>query len=176
MPGETYVEQCQGIVERYRGAGEAWPASARHMAAWAIRQRLWSPKPSEVIDKCAQDLARAMREEYITDPQGRSVRSKHAARYYIGDGEQLVLWDDIGTATRAHMEIAFQQRRQQIVGDCKQLKADVDSYNENTSMGAPIQIVFDFTDDLAESEYQFNDPSAHEPPFAQSLSVARGSN
>ncbi len=48
------------------------------------------------------------------------------------------------------MEVAFQQRRQQIVGDCRQLKTDVDSYNENANSEQPIQMVFDFTDDLAE--------------------------
>jgi hypothetical protein len=32
------------------------------------------------------------------------------------------------------------------------LKMDVDSYNENKSPGDPIQMIFDFTDDLAEME------------------------
>jgi hypothetical protein len=92
-----------------------------------------------------------MREEYIVDPQGRTVRAKHAARL-IKDGEQLALWADIRTADRRHMEIAFQQRRQQIVGDCRQLKTDADSYNDNANPGKPIQMVFDFTQDLAELE------------------------
>jgi hypothetical protein len=50
------------------------------------------------------------------------------------------------------METAFQQRRQQIVGDCHQLKVDVDSYNQNFNPGDAIQMVFDFRDDLAEVE------------------------
>jgi hypothetical protein len=50
------------------------------------------------------------------------------------------------------MGIAFQQRRQQIVGDCRQLKSDVDSYNENRNPSSPIQMVFDFTLDLVELE------------------------
>jgi hypothetical protein len=54
-------------------------------------------------------------------------------------------------ATRKHMETAFQQRRQSIVGDCKQLKNDLDSYNENFNTATPIQIIFDFTDDLEEA-------------------------
>jgi hypothetical protein len=92
-----------------------------------------------------------MREEYITDPQGRTVRAKHAARTGR-EGEQGVFWADIRTPPRQHMEIAFQQRRQQIVGDCRQLKIDADSYNENSNPGSPIQLVFDFRDDLAELE------------------------
>jgi hypothetical protein len=88
-----------------------------------------------------------MREEYIVDPQGRTIRAKHAARV-----EQAVLWGDIRTAPRAHMEIAFKQRRQQIVGDCRQLKADVDSFNDNRSPTQPIQMSFDFTRDVLELE------------------------
>lgn len=141
----------QRIVEQYRDAGEEWPATARQIAGWAIREGLWKPQGSTLIARCAEELSRAMREEYILDPQGRMVRAKHAARIKK-DGEQLVLWADIRTANPRHMEIALQQRRQQIVGDCRQLKTDADSYNENANPGAPIQLIFDFTDDLAELE------------------------
>lgn len=69
------------------------------------------------------------------------------------DGEEAYLATyDIRTAGRQHMQIAFQQRRQQIVGDCRQLKADVDSYNENKNDGKPIRIIFDFTLELVELE------------------------
>jgi len=115
------------------------------MAAWAVHSGLWKPQPADVINQCAEQLSRAMREEYVVDPQGRSVRAKHAARI-----EQLVLWADIRTATAAHMEIAFKQRRQQILGDCRQLQFDVDSFNENRKPPKLIQIIFDFTRDLEE--------------------------
>jgi len=92
-----------------------------------------------------------MREEYITDPQGRRVRAKHAARV-LDHGEQKMLWDDIRMASRDHMHRAFQLRRNQIVGDCRQLKTDVDSFNENANLETPIQMVFDFRRDLEELE------------------------
>jgi hypothetical protein len=50
------------------------------------------------------------------------------------------------------MEVAFQQRRNQILGDCRQLKLDVDSYNDNQNSAGPIQVCFDFSEDLAEDE------------------------
>ncbi len=75
----------------------------------------------------------------------------HAAKVRRA-GEQTVLWADIRTANRKHMELAFKQRRQQIVADCRQLKLDVDSYNLNRSDGQPIQMVWDFTHDLEETE------------------------
>lgn len=50
------------------------------------------------------------------------------------------------------MEKAFAQRRKQIVGDCLQLKTDVDVYNDKHSEQAPIQVVLDFTTDVEEAE------------------------
>lgn len=145
MSGPTLTEQLQSIVSEYLAAGQTWPATTREIAGWAIRAKLWQPHPDSAVAQCAEQLAGAMREEYIVDDQGRHVRAKHAARI-----EQKVLWDDIRTAPRDHMEIAFQQRRQQIVGDCHQLRTDADSYNDNANPGVAIQLVFDFTADLAE--------------------------
>ena len=147
----SFVEQLQRIVHNYREAGQAWPATSRAIASWAISQGLWKPQRAALLSQCAEQLSRALREEYLTDPQGRRVRTKHSARVEE-NGEQLVLWDDIRIASRTHMRIAFQQRRQQIVGDCHQLKVDVDSFNENRRPPDPIQISFDFSRDLEELE------------------------
>jgi hypothetical protein len=95
---------------------------------------------------CAEDFAQAMREEYITDPQGRRVRAKHPVRK-----GQITMWDDIRTASRGHMDASFKQRRNQIVGDCRQLKTDADSWNDAHPQ-LHIDLVFDFTNDLAELE------------------------
>ena len=86
----NYNEQMQKIVDKYREASETWPATTRERAAWAIRNKQWDAHGSEMISICAEHLARAMREEYIKDPQGRTVRAKHAARIH-----QAVFWDDI---------------------------------------------------------------------------------
>jgi hypothetical protein len=48
------------------------------------------------------------------------------------------------------MQKAFAQQREQIIGDCTQLKTDVDVYNTMNKDEPPIQLVFDFTDDVAE--------------------------
>lgn len=146
----TQSEMLQEIVRKYQAANQPWPATTRDMAQWAITNKLWTPKPSAIVDQCADQLARAMREEYITDDQGRRVRAKHAASLPGKGGEQMVLWADIRTAPHQHMAMAFQQRRHQIVGDCRQLKMDVDSYNQNRTPDQPIQMIFDFTYDLEE--------------------------
>ena len=147
----TYKEQLQRIVAEYRGAGQPWPATSHEMAVWAIGERKWQPQHSAMIRRCAEELSGAMREEYFTDPQGRRVRAKHVARFGKG-AFQIPLWEDMRCASHEHMEIAFQGRRQQILGDCRQLKTDVDSFNENYTEAQPIQMIFDFTDDLAEMD------------------------
>lgn len=139
----------QQIVHDYQDSGLPWPATARQIASFAIETGLWRPQHSLLVGQCAEELSRAMREEYFIDPQGRSVRAKHAVRTKK-DGHQVSLWGDWRTAPREFMQAAFAQRRQQIVGDCHRLKIDVDSYNENRSPEQPIQMVFDFSDDLAE--------------------------
>jgi hypothetical protein len=144
-------DKLQSLVQEYRQRGGSWPATSREIAHWAIENKKWLPQPSAVISQCADQIARALRDEYVTDPQGRRVRANHAVTHSKG-AEQHVLWDDIRTATPKHMELAFQQRRQMVLGDCKQLKNDVDSYNENRKPEKTVQIVFDFTLDLAEAE------------------------
>jgi hypothetical protein len=147
----TYLQNIQRLVREYREAGQPWPATSRQIGAWMMSNDLWKPHPERVLTQCAEDISRALRDEFFTDAQGRTVRAKHAAR--VGRGAaQLVLWADVRTAPREHMEIAFKQRRQQIVGDCRQLRDDVESFNQNRSAERPIQVVFDFRDDLAEMD------------------------
>jgi hypothetical protein len=141
----------QQIVEDYRNDNQPWPAPAKDMAAWAIRTGRWKLPPSAAIHRCAEDLASAMREEYMTDAKGRRVRIKHPAKVWK-NGEQLVLWDDIRTAPRRHMQLSFQNRRHGIVSDCRQLQMDCESYNDNHLAEPPLQVSFDFTMDLAEMD------------------------
>ena len=148
----TYTEQLQRIANEYMRETGTTEATSREIAMWAITNHFWEPQPAALVKQCAEEISRAMREEYTTDEQGRRVRSKHVAMMERS-GEQVRLWADLRTATREHMEIAFQQRRQQIVGDCRQLKSDVDSYNENYNSAEAIQIIFDFTVDLEEAVY-----------------------
>ena len=80
MSGPTINEQRLKIVNQYMSSGEPWPAGARQIASWAIRKGMWAPQPASLIGRCAGELARAMGQEYYTDPQGRKVRTKHSAR------------------------------------------------------------------------------------------------
>lgn len=147
----TYTKQMQKIVEEYRQSGEPWPASSKAMADWAILTGRWQMPPAAVRRRCADDIASAMREEYYTDSKSRRVRLLHPAPLFAS-GERVIMWDDIRTASRKHMELSFQSRRQGVVADCRQFKVDVDSYNDAHSDAEPIQVVFNFEMDLAELE------------------------
>jgi hypothetical protein len=146
-----YTKQLQRIVREYQRSGEAWPASASDIALWALKNHKYDLATPTIQRICSRELAQAMREEYITDPKGRRVRAKHPAKVNR-DGKQIMLWDDIRTAPRTHMEMAFMTRRNHIVGECRQVKTDVDSYNDSHSNEKPIQMILDFTSDVEELE------------------------
>jgi len=145
--GKTRAQHLQEIADNYRAEGGVWPAPITSIAEWAIRKGLWQPRRGSLLRQCASELAAAMREEYFTDPQGRRVRKKHVYHEL-----QQMLWVDIEDARPEQMQKAFAHRRRQILGDCHQLKIDVDSYNENNAHDAHIQMCFDFTDDLVEMD------------------------
>lgn len=103
-------------------------------------------------DKLSEDMARALREEYATDALGRRFRKNHAVRVTKG-GVQLTMWAMLEAAPRQHMQKAFIQRREQIVGDCVQLATDVEVYNDMHKDQPPIPMLFDFRDDVAERRF-----------------------
>ena len=151
------AEWLQKIVNDYREAGQPWPADRRTIGAWAIQNNRWSPPRRSLIDQCAKELAEAMRLEMEIDPQGRSVRAKYCAKILEADGNgkmtQRTMWFD-RHAKPELMHRSLQQRRVGILGDCKQLKTDQDSYNENNQFGATLQMSFNFESDLAELEHE----------------------
>lgn len=147
----NYTKQMQKIITDYRESKEPWPATKREIAAWAIATGRWKMPTSTIIDRCANDLGEAMAEMYILDNKGRRVRQMHPAPVKR-QGVLFTEWDDIRTATRDHMHLSSQHKRRAIVGECRQMKTDLDSYNEAHPEQDPIQISFDFTMDIAEYE------------------------
>ncbi len=147
----TYNEQLQHLWHAYEETHERAPATPREVVAWAVASGSLSLPKTDPLAQLADDLARALREEYRTDGSGRRYRVNHAVRI-SRDGVQATLWAEMASAPREHMLQAFAQRRNQIVGDCVQLKTDVDAYNAAHLEAEPIQMVFDFTLDVEESQ------------------------
>ena len=141
-------EQLLNIVDDYRDTGNPWPPTREQIAEWAVANAKYQLTRGMAVAQCAERIARAMRLEHIKDRKGRSVRKYYSARLRE-NGQQVIRWDD-WNAERPFMLVSTANRRNQILGECKQLKDDVDSYNERVTPEQPIQVEFDFTVDLEE--------------------------
>jgi hypothetical protein len=157
-----YSNAVKNYIELYKqevgGSGLIDPHA---LAGWAYRKGLHKPNAKTIIDVIAADIAQVFREEYRTDRNGRRYRAKHAALTKMGD-KTLSLWGDIDdpNAPHDHFVRSFGQRRQQIVGDCFQLKTDADVYNDVRKPEKPIQVILDFTLDVEEQRQALNSKAA----------------
>lgn len=150
-----YSNAVKDYVERYKAeVGSDALLDPHDIAAWAYHHGLHKPNLKTVIDAIAADIAQVFREEYRVDRQGRRYRANHATTRKLGN-RTLTLWADMDdpAAPHAHFVKSFAQRRQQIVGDCVQLKTDVDVYNDKRTPAEPIQIPLDFTLDVDELQH-----------------------
>lgn len=148
----TKVERLQQIWHSYDAKREHKPTSAREAVEWAVKEGILELPEVDPYDVLASQMSQALREEYAEDAKGRRYRVNHAVRV-TKSGVQYTFWGVLGFASHDHMEKAFAQRREQIVGDNAQLKTDVDVYNDlNRGKRPEIQLVLDYTDDVAERE------------------------
>lgn len=147
----TFSEQMQAIFDRFTEEVGSAPVSLDEVAAWAIERGLYRPAPRDIVKICRDALADSLRQEKRIDAKGRKYRAKHSIRTWI-EGQQLSLWADIDTAPRSFLEKSFGQRRKAIVDDCFQIKQDVEHFNDEHPEEEPIQMIIDFTDDVAEME------------------------
>jgi hypothetical protein len=145
----TQAEHFQALWREYEQEHDHAPASAREVVDWAVANRQLELPKIDPRDVLAAQMSRALREEYATDEQGRRYRLNHAMRI-TKNGVQFTMWGILGYAPHSHMQRAFTQRREQVVGDLVQLAVDVEVYTEMAPHQPPIQLVLDFTDDVAE--------------------------
>lgn len=149
---DTFNETLQKHKNEYLLETGKVLATTRELAIWAMTTGRWEPPADLALRKCREDYARALREEYISDSHGQPVRVNQAARCRDKDG-QTTFWGDIRQIPRKHMEAASTQRREQIVGECRQLDRDERYYNEQHPSEPPLQSQFDFMDDVLEGRY-----------------------
>jgi hypothetical protein len=143
-----FNEQLLRIVDDYRASGGSWPATREQIAEWAVANDRYQLTRGMAVSQCAEKISRAMGLDHIKDKRGRSVRRYYAARVRE-DGQLVMKWDDLN-ADRPFMEVAAANRRNQVLGQCWQLKNDIDSYNERKCPTEPIQMDFNFNIDLEE--------------------------
>ena len=146
----NYKEQLGEIWEKYRDAHGRDPVELKEVAAWAIAQGLWKPRPVDLNTSLANDLAGLLREKTRIDKKGRRYRANIPVRQKTKSGTPLFVWADIDDAPRAHAEKSFQQERRSIASDCFALAMKVDHYNDAHPDEEPLQTIFDFEDDVEE--------------------------
>jgi uncharacterized protein YjaG (DUF416 family) len=145
-------EKLQNVWHRYDNEREHKPSGTREVVEWAVEEGLLELPEVDPYDVLAGQMAQALRDELGTDAKGRRYRLNHAVRI-TKVGVQHTFWAMMGFASRDHMEKTFAQRREQIIGDCYHLKIDVDVYNDmNPNEKHEVQLVLDFTEDVAERE------------------------
>jgi hypothetical protein len=147
-----YKEQLQKVWHLYEKRHGSVPATAREAVQWGVDNGMIAVPEVDPLAKLAEDMSVALREEYTTDAQGRRYRVNHAVRVNKS-GVQYTFWAIMRDAPREHMQKAFIQRREQIVGDCVQLATDVEAYNAMRADQPPIPMLFDFRDDVEERRY-----------------------
>jgi hypothetical protein len=141
-------DQLLKIVEDYRASRMPWPTTREQIAEWAVAKERYQLTRGMAVRQCAEKIGRAMGLEHVRDRKGRSVRKYYAAP--IRENGQLVMkWDD-WNAPRPFMEVAAANRRNHILGQCWQLKKDMDSFTERRCPDEPIQLDFNFNVDLEE--------------------------
>lgn len=171
MPQIEYIQRVINEFSKERADKENRPFSLPEAIQWALDNGKITPMKLNQVKAYLPLFARAARTEKYIDPQGRSVRRKHAVRYQREiDGRQrwFSWWRDVETAEPDYMRISYQQRRTSVVGVCAQLKTDVDSYNDNNRFGAQISMDFNIDADLQEMEMPKEYPDKRPEGEAQS--------
>jgi hypothetical protein len=146
----TYKENMLRIWGRYQKEVSAKPTDLRKIAAWAIKKRLWAPRPVDVSASFAREMADILREQVRIDQDGREYRAFISAKAKDKRGLPLFKWADIDMAPRSHVEKGIQRERRSIAADCFALAMKRDHYNAMHPKEEPLQVVFNFEEDIEE--------------------------
>lgn len=148
----AYAKQVQRLVREYRLAGGVWPATKAEIAEWAIAANKWEISPAGAKRVLANDIGRAMREEYIND-EGRRIRVKCSAKVRRREGGQLLtLWGDVRTEPMDFLRVAHASRRNGIVAEARQWYNDGRYINKLHPDEPQLPLKLDFTRDVDELE------------------------
>lgn len=144
------------LVEQYKAAhldegSEVYPD---RVAKWAMHEGLWKRPPLDPEEILRRQIRRALRDDYIFDPQGREVRANHPVMEEFKTGEGLKLrstWYPLFEMPPQKARSSFQLRRRAALMDVHQLDLDFNSYNDNNIFGEVLDRPdYDFNKDIEE--------------------------
>lgn len=139
FPGGTKKREIEYVMEQYYKAhpdedpSEAVPDL---IAEWAYQKGLWKRPPVDPVVALSRDISRHLRNEYVTDEQGRTVRKNHAVFIEVqtpAGPKKRSIWKELFHAPAEHMKASFQLRRRAAFRDVQQLHLDFESYKTTTS-------------------------------------------
>lgn len=152
----TKSQRLQRLIQHYHDETGNESVDMHDVAKFAADRGYPLPKPKSALDRLAEELSSAAREEIRHDKiTGRPYRANLAVVHH-SNGQNYTLWHDIDVAPRKVAQKAFVQRREQMVGDAVQLSLDVTHWNSVHESEEPIVMPLDFTDDV---EWRLNAPS-----------------
>jgi hypothetical protein len=132
------------------------------VAKWMVDTGRYDPRPLSIVKRCKQELVRALKDERITDPEGREVRANHCIRWREGD-TLFSRWVGIYEAKPGRMRTSLAQRLRQMEAQVHQHHTDWSSYNDHNIHGAQLGL-FDY--DFNKAVDERNQPTQYpdEPP------------
>lgn len=148
---KPYNEQLiDHLVKAYEAEHGREPFSKTELAAWAIRKGLWETPMKTQIQLLSEELGNAMGTAR-KNVGGRKVRLYHCIQRELEDGSKQTLWCHIDLATPEFLEESVSRRRRCQRNQNIQLHNDVVHINE--TKGTHIQLLFDYSDDIADYEH-----------------------
>jgi hypothetical protein len=147
----SYNRQVLAIIDRYIAETGDKNPDYHTVAAWAYRLELIEPPPYSVVKQIARSMARASRDDYITDDNGEPVRRRMNFTEQRGD-KQMAFWFKMEDATPEKMRLSAMRRRNGTLMDVLQLHRDIKYFNAKHNPGDPLLFDANFNPDIEERE------------------------
>lgn len=145
------------LVEQYTKAHPkaSSPIDPDVVATWAIKTGLYKPQPVDPQQLLRRQIKSALRDDYIEDPQGRTVRANQPEMIEVKTPEGIrwrSRWYKTFEMPPEKMRAAGQLRRRGAFNDVLQIHIDFESYNANNIFKASVdQLDFNFNKDIKEA-------------------------
>jgi hypothetical protein len=140
-------ECLRRLFRQYQESHGNQPASTQEVADWAIKNRLYVPRPVNVVAKVASEISEALSEE-----RGRDGHRKNLARRANVNGQTTMLWGRVDDQSREFVEAAVQDWRKQIAGECTIVARTLTHRHRVRPDEETIPFSFNFEMDVAEDE------------------------
>ena len=143
----TKNQEIQRLKDLYKKEHGLKEIDMPSFIKWVVAKGYPLPDPPTAEELLAKQFVRALKEETRKDPEtGESYRVNYAfSTDSKGNG---VFWVDIDEAPRKHILKVVIQRREQMVADAVQLDFIQEHWNKKNPEEEPINVPFDFTDDV----------------------------